>query len=230
MHLLYHHVGQLIHFHELKGTRSSGSDGLYGALKCHKHAYAMVEIIEYTHAKGGFDLISGFDMLAVFPAQTFCAGLFNVQGSKAVGAAVVAMLFLCYIFYNFAFNALIYSYPVEVLPYPIRAKGFSLLMFLGKAANFLNTFVNPIGLAALSWKYYGFYVGWLCIECLLIYLYCVETQGHSLEAILAQFDGDDVVIDTEKLEVHIPKLDDIVSLPNVTIKLNSIEAHESFGG
>lgn len=77
-------------------------------------------------------LISGFGMLALFASQTLCAGLFNERNNQAAGSAVIAMLFLFYMFYNLAFNALLYSYPVEVLPYPIRAKGFSLLMFFGK--------------------------------------------------------------------------------------------------
>jgi hypothetical protein len=34
----------------------------------------------------------------------------------------------------------------------------SVLMFFGKAVNFLNTFVNPIGLDAIHWKYYIVYV------------------------------------------------------------------------
>ncbi|KAH8658182.1 general substrate transporter [Xylariales sp. PMI_506] len=145
-------------------------------------------------------LISGLGMLAVFSAQTLCAGLFNTRGSQAAGYGVVALLFIYYIFYNFAFNALIYSYPVEVLPYPIRQKGYSLLMFVGKGSAFINTFVNPIGLQAIGWKYYGVYVGWLCVECLCIYLFFVETQGHSLEAIAAAFDGEQVSVDVEKLE------------------------------
>jgi hypothetical protein len=77
-------------------------------------------------------LISGFGMLTIFATQTLCAGLFNQRGNAAAGNAVIAMLFLFYAFYNLAFNALLYSYPVEVLPYPIRAKGFAVLMFSGK--------------------------------------------------------------------------------------------------
>lgn len=135
-------------------------------------------------------LVSVFGMLAVFATQTLCAGLFNVNKDHQAGQAVIAMLFLFYIFYNLAFNALLYSYPVEILPYPIRAKGFSLLMFFGKASNFINIMVNPIGLKALEWKFYFVYVAWLSIECLIIYFFFVETKGPSLEAIAAVFDGE----------------------------------------
>ncbi|RSL47611.1 hypothetical protein CEP54_013302 [Fusarium duplospermum] len=128
-------------------------------------------------------MISVVGMLLVFSSQTLCAGLFNERGNKAAGHGVLAMLFIFYTFFNFAFNALLYSYPVEILPYPIRAKGFSVLMFFGKAAGFVNSFVNPIGLQALAWKYYGVYVGWLCIEVACVYFFFPETSGRSLEAI-----------------------------------------------
>ncbi|KAJ9156094.1 General substrate transporter [Pleurostoma richardsiae] len=147
-------------------------------------------------------LISGFGMLAVFSAQTLCAGLFNEHGNQGAGYGVVAMLFVYYAFYNLGFNALVYSYPVEVLPYPIRAKGFSVLMFFGKVANFLNTFVNPIGLQAMSWKYYAVYVGWLCVECGCIWAFFVETKGPSLEAIATAFDG-------ERVAVHVGQLKEV---------------------
>lgn len=134
-------------------------------------------------------LTSGIGMLAVFAAQTLCSGLFNDHGNIAAGKGVIPMLFLFYLFYNLAFNALLYSYPIEVLPYPIRAKGFSLLMFFSKASNFVNILVNPIGLEAVGWKYYLVYVGWLCIEVACIWGFFVETKGPSLEAIASRFDG-----------------------------------------
>ncbi|KAF2222788.1 general substrate transporter [Elsinoe ampelina] len=134
-------------------------------------------------------LLSVGGMLAVFATQTLCAGLFNTRGDRSAGTAVIPMLFLFYLSYNLAFNALLYSYPVEVLPYPIRAKGFSVLMLFGKAAIFVNALVNPIGLAAIGWRYYLVYVGWLVLECLGVWAFFVETKGPSLEAIAERFDG-----------------------------------------
>ncbi|KAK2009481.1 general substrate transporter [Colletotrichum eremochloae] len=134
-------------------------------------------------------LISVGGMLAIFASQTLCSGLFNEEHNLPAGKAVIALLFLFYLFYNLAFNALLYSYPVEILPYPIRAKGFSLLMFFGKASNFINILVNPIGLQALDWKFYFVYVGWLAIEVVVIWKFFVETKGPSLEAVAALFDN-----------------------------------------
>ena len=70
-------------------------------------------------------------------------------------------------------------------------------MFSGKSATFINILVNPIGLAALGWKYYIIYVVWLCIECAIIWKLFVETKGPSLEAIAALFDKEAVT------EVHV---------------------------
>ncbi|KAJ5351976.1 hypothetical protein N7452_000950 [Penicillium brevicompactum] len=152
-------------------------------------------------------LVSGFGMLAVFAVQTLCAALFNDYGNAAAGHIVIAMLFLFYLFFNLAFNALLYSYPVEVLPYPIRAKGFSLLMFFGKASNFINILVNPIGLQAIGWKLYLVYVAWLCVEVAVIWKFFVETKGPSLEAIAVLFDGEPEKVSNEKKE-HAEKKDD----------------------
>lgn len=133
-------------------------------------------------------LISTAGVLVVFSAQTLCAALFNEQDNQVAGKTTIGILFLFYAFYNLAWNALIFSYPMEVLPYPIRAKGYAILMFVGKAANFINSLVNPIGLNALEWKYYLVYVVWLCIEVACVYFFVVETKGPSLEAIAARFD------------------------------------------
>jgi hypothetical protein len=53
-------------------------------------------------------LISTAGMLIIFAAQTLCAGLYNEHGNQSAGNTVIAMLFLFYTFYNFAFNALLY--------------------------------------------------------------------------------------------------------------------------
>jgi hypothetical protein len=136
-------------------------------------------------------------MLVIFTIQTLLSGLFNERGNKNAGTAVIPMLFLFYVFYNLGFNALLYSYPVEVLPYPIRAKGFSVLMFFGKGSTFINAFVNPIGLASIGWKLYLVYVGWLCFEVFTMYFLIVETKGPSLEAIAQLFDKNSAFVETE---------------------------------
>jgi len=107
---------------------------------------------------------------------------------------------LFYVFDNFAFNALLYSYPVEILPCSVRTEGLSVLMFFGNGFTSINAFVNPIGLQGLGWKLYGVYVAWLGVETFCVWMFLVETKGPSLEAATACFDGDRARVDTVTLD------------------------------
>ncbi|KAH8673295.1 hypothetical protein BX600DRAFT_454995 [Xylariales sp. PMI_506] len=73
MHLLYHHIGQLLFFHSLKSTYVSGPSVSSGALKCHQHAFSILEIIEYARNSGGFDL-HNFSMGQVLSIATVVHG------------------------------------------------------------------------------------------------------------------------------------------------------------
>jgi hypothetical protein len=63
-------------------------------------------------------------MLTVLSAQTLCAGIFNQHQNKAAGTGFIPILFLFYTFYNLAFSAILYLYPVELLLYQSGKKGF----------------------------------------------------------------------------------------------------------
>jgi Sugar (and other) transporter len=58
-------------------------------------------------------------------------------------------------------------------------------------AIFFNTFVNPIALGAIGWKYYIVFVVVLIVMCVTSYFYYPETRGHSLEQMGYIFDGED---------------------------------------
>lgn len=124
------------------------------------------------------------------------------------GHAVIAFIFLFYAAYDLAFTPLIVSYTVEILPYALRAKGFTIFNFTISLALIFNQYVNPVALGthyyssrkahlltpsflleAISWKYYIVYVVWLLFEIGFLYLYVVETRGRSLEETAALFDG-----------------------------------------
>lgn len=61
-------------------------------------------------------------MLIVFVIWTICSAQFSINGSKASANAVVAMIFIYYVFYNCAWSGLLVGYAVEILPFSIRAK------------------------------------------------------------------------------------------------------------
>ncbi|KAM5341876.1 hypothetical protein ACJ41O_014907 [Fusarium nematophilum] len=59
MHVLSHHVGQLVYFKALgcmDGSRFSDEDLAAKVSECHRHARAIVDIVDYTSTVAGFDL------------------------------------------------------------------------------------------------------------------------------------------------------------------------------
>ncbi|KAH6967150.1 hypothetical protein EDB82DRAFT_562962 [Fusarium venenatum] len=106
-------------------------------------------------------------MLAGMVAWTITGSVFARTKSEATGAV---------------------AYPVEILPFNIRAKGIALLMGSIKGASFFNQFVNPIGLKNLGWKYYIVYCIWLCFVLLTVFFMFPETKNRSLEEICEVFE------------------------------------------
>lgn len=108
-----------------------------------------------------------------------------------------------------AFSPLLISYPVEILPYPIRAKGLTVSSFFVSATLVFNQYINPIALDHIQWKYYVrhffallqpqltffgsqiVYCVWLAFELAFCYFFIVETKGLTLEETAALFDGAD---------------------------------------
>ncbi|KAG4034490.1 hypothetical protein MFRU_003g04510 [Monilinia fructicola] len=106
-------------------------------------------------------------------------------------AAAITTLFFIFIYspcYNIGNNALAYTYLVELFPYADRSRGISIEQFFVRAANFFTTFVNPIGMANIGWKYLVMYCVTICIEIIVIYFFYPETQGRTLEELAFLFE------------------------------------------
>lgn len=93
----------------------------------------------------------------------------------------------------FCRNGLLSSYTTEILPYGLRAKGYTWLNFCVTLALFFNQYINGIALEALHWRYYIFYCVFLAFEVVIIYFFIVETRYTPLEEIAKYFDGEDAV-------------------------------------
>lgn len=129
-------------------------------------------------------------MLVFFTAQTICSAQFALHGNSNAAHAVIAFIFLFYAFYDIAFLPLIISYPIEILPYSIRAKGFTVAAFANSASLIFNQYINPIALEHIAWKYYIVYCCWIAFELVFCYFMIVETKGLTLEETAALFDGE----------------------------------------
>lgn len=129
-------------------------------------------------------------MIIFWTIQTICFSIHQNTGSVPAGYAVVAFIFLFYTSYNIAFPPLLASYPIEIFPYPLRAKGYMVANFMMTLSLIFNQYVNPIALEALQWKYYLVYIAWLCFEFVFCYFFIVETKNRTLEETAAIFDGE----------------------------------------
>ena len=58
------------------------------------------------------------------------------------------------------------------------------------AALFFNSYVNPIALDSINWKYYIVYDCWLAFELAIVLFFYIETRNTPLEEIVKYFDGD----------------------------------------
>jgi hypothetical protein len=70
---------------------------------------------------------------------------------------------------------------VELWPYTERSRGIAFFQFFGRGANFFTTFVNPIGLQNVGWRYLISYCCFLAFEIVFIYFIFPETFGRTLE-------------------------------------------------
>ncbi|PVH98502.1 general substrate transporter [Periconia macrospinosa] len=127
-------------------------------------------------------------MLAGMVAWTASGSVFATTRSEAAGAGILTCIVFFVTSYNICWNPLAVAYPVEIMPFAIRAKGIALLMGSIKGASFFNQFVNPIGLEDLGWKYYIVYCVWLCVVLITVYFLFPETKNHSLEEIAQVFE------------------------------------------
>jgi sugar porter (SP) family MFS transporter len=138
-------------------------------------------------------LISTAGMLVSFTIQTACSAVYAKNQNDNAAHAVIAFIFIFYAFYDVAFSPLIVSYTVEILPFNIRAKGFTVFNFAISLSLIFNQYVNPIALDAIAWKYYIVYLVWLSFELVFLYFFIVETKNRTLEETAALFDGEEAV-------------------------------------
>ncbi|KAF2108388.1 general substrate transporter [Lophiotrema nucula] len=109
-------------------------------------------------------------------------------------SASIASLFFIFAYqpcYNIGFNALTYTYMVEVWPYLERSRGIAVFQLFGRLAAFFTTFVNPIGLENISWKWLVVYCCWLAYETGFVWFLFPETANRTLEELAFLFEGEE---------------------------------------
>ncbi|KAK5560496.1 hypothetical protein LTR46_000804 [Exophiala xenobiotica] len=132
---------------------------------------------------------SGIGMLVSFVIWTACSAVFDNDGSKGAGIAVVVFIFIYFFHYDIAYTPLLFGYTTEILPYSLRAKGLTAEMLSIYGSLVILAFVNPIALDNIGWHYYIVFCCILVVINIITWFFFPETKGHSLEEIAEIFDG-----------------------------------------
>ncbi|KAF2649201.1 hexose transporter-like protein [Lophiostoma macrostomum CBS 122681] len=127
-------------------------------------------------------------LLLCYISWTISMEQFLVKHSAAAAKATIFFIFAYSPCYNIGYNALTYTYLVELFPFAQRAKGITIFQFFGRGAGFFTTFVNPIGLDSIAWKWLITYCCWLAFENVFVWFMFPETYGRTLEELAFLFE------------------------------------------
>ncbi|KAI5477364.1 hexose transporter [Pseudohyphozyma bogoriensis] len=142
-------------------------------------------------------LTSTIGMLVSYIIVTALSATYARTPNQGVGYGVIVFLFIFFAFYDIALTPLTVGYPTEILPTKARAKGLGIEYLCVYIALVFNSYLNPIALDALGWKYYLVYVFILAAMVVTVYFFFPETRGKSLEEISDIFDHKDLQHEAE---------------------------------
>lgn len=128
--------------------------------------------------------LTSFGLMAIsYWILTATSATFARDGSGGAASGTVAFIFIYQAVYSLM-QPLQLIYISEIFPYTMRAKGIALEEIFNQAGSAFNQFVNPIGLAAITWKYYIVYCVWVPIEWVVMFFFYPETKGPTLEELV----------------------------------------------
>ncbi|PYI10266.1 hexose transporter [Aspergillus sclerotiicarbonarius CBS 121057] len=133
-------------------------------------------------------LISACVMLIFMVLVTACSAVYEADGNKRAGQAVIAFLFCFFGAYDLGYTPIPPVYVTEIASTYLRAKYISLYWMSTAVALCFNQFVNPIAFDAIRWHYYLVYIGVMCPVIAVLMSYAPETKGRTLEEVAWTFD------------------------------------------
>ncbi|KAL2153546.1 hypothetical protein VTH82DRAFT_4701 [Thermothelomyces myriococcoides] len=139
----------------------------------------------------------------VYTVWTIASARAEIDPSPATAIPVLVFIYVYSPFYNLGWNALAYTYMVEIFPFRQRSKGIAVEQLTVRFAVFFNTYVNPIALSNIGWKYYIVYCVWILVEIATVYFLFPETHNRTLEELSFIFEGKAV---QEKMQQNVDKV------------------------
>jgi hypothetical protein len=84
---------------------------------------------------------------------------------------------------------LVIAYPLEAVTTKQRSIYFAITMLTINVTAFVTSYLTPIGIGNIGWRYYIPTIIWNALLFLIIYFTFVETKHLTLEEIATLFDG-----------------------------------------
>ncbi|PCH41336.1 general substrate transporter [Wolfiporia cocos MD-104 SS10] len=112
---------------------------------------------------------------------TICTALTPTH--PRAGSVGIAFLYIFLVVFSFVWTPMQSLYPVEVLSYNNRAKGLAVMNLFVNACGLFNTYLPPVAIGNVGWRFYLFYACWDALGVAVIYFTFVETKGRNLEEI-----------------------------------------------
>ncbi|KAJ5683466.1 hypothetical protein N7462_006631 [Penicillium macrosclerotiorum] len=133
-------------------------------------------------------ILSITGMLASYTTWTVCSAPYAEHDSARLAKAVLVLIFFFQVFYSVGITPLGPCYSVEILPFHSRQKVMVVSYVGNSCAGLFNSFVSPIALDGIGWKYYLVYIVMLLQFLIIVYLFFPETRGYALESISGLFE------------------------------------------
>ncbi|KAL3454977.1 general substrate transporter [Aspergillus heterothallicus] len=113
------------------------------------------------------------------------------EGAKWAGIVVVAMVYLFFIVFAFAWQSIPFLYPAEILSLKYRARFYGLSNGFNWAVNYAIVLITPIGIDGIGWRLYAIFAAFNLVNGFIVYFFFVETARSSLEELDLFFLGSD---------------------------------------
>ena len=105
---------------------------------------------------------------------------------KGLAGGVLFLIFLNQWCYQIC-SPISFTYQMEISPYSMRAMAATLYQFAGNIFGLFNTYVTPVAMDRIGWKYYVVFCVWLGVQFTLVYFFFPETAGKDLEEVAEAF-------------------------------------------
>ncbi|CAG7921571.1 unnamed protein product [Penicillium olsonii] len=141
-------------------------------------------------------LVSAIGTNVTFLIWTILSERYIATSHVGLGIGVLVVIFGGSFFVVLCWVPLVIAYPLETVTTKQRGVYFSITMFTINVTSFFTTYVTPIGLESIGWRYYLPTCVWNAIVLLVIYFTFVETTNMTLEEIAGLFDDADDLANT----------------------------------